>query len=123
MKQATKDLSEKVDYINTHGTSTPIGDIKEIEAMKTMYKTDMPFFSSTKSLTGHSLGGTGVQEAIYSILMMKNDFICKSANIDNLDSEVEDVEEFEKPTDSIPEEKISVSIEQLRKKMSDKDES
>ena len=89
MKQATKDLSEKVDYINTHGTSTPIGDIKEIEAMKTMFKTDMPFFSSTKSLTGHSLGGTGVQEAIYSILMMKNDFICKSANIDNLDSEVE----------------------------------
>ena len=89
MKQSLNNLNLKIDYINTHGTSTPIGDIKEIEAMKELFKEDMPCFSSTKSLTGHSLGGTGVQEAIYSILMMNNNFICKSANIENLDSEVE----------------------------------
>ena len=85
MKQSLNNLNLKIDYINTHGTSTPIGDIKEIEAMKDLFKEDMPCFSSTKSLTGHSLGGTGVQEAIYSILMMNNNFICKSANIENLD--------------------------------------
>ena len=89
MKQSLNGLNSKIDYINTHGTSTPIGDIKEIEAMKDLFKEDMPCFSSTKSLTGHSLGGTGVQEAIYSILMMNNNFICKSANIENLDPEVE----------------------------------
>ena len=89
MKQSLNGLNSKIDYINTHGTSTPIGDIKEIEAMKDFFKEDMPCFSSTKSLTGHSLGGTGVQEAIYSILMMNNNFICKSANVENLDPEVE----------------------------------
>ena len=89
MKLSLNNLNFKIDYINTHGTSTPIGDIKEIEAMKELFKEDMPPFSSTKSLTGHSLGGTGVQEAIYSILMMNNNFICKSANIENLDPEVE----------------------------------
>ena len=89
MKQSLNSLNLKIDYINTHGTSTPIGDIKEIEAMKDLFKEDMPCFSSTKSLTGHSLGGTGVQEAIYSILMMNNNFICKSANVENLDPEVE----------------------------------
>tara|TARA_B100000029_G_scaffold492377_1_gene553609 strand:- start:38142 stop:40187 length:2046 start_codon:yes stop_codon:yes gene_type:complete len=89
MKQSLKNFNSKIDYINTHGTSTPIGDIKEIEAMKELFKEDMPVFSSTKSLTGHSLGGTGVQEAIYSILMMNNNFITKSANIQNLDPEVE----------------------------------
>ena len=88
MRQSLNGLNLKIDYINTHGTSTPIGDIKEIEAMKDLFKEDMPNFSSTKSLTGHSLGGTGVQEAIYSILMMNNNFICKSANIENLDPEV-----------------------------------
>ena len=91
MKLSLNNLNLKIDYINTHGTSTPIGDQKEIEAMKTLFKDEMPFFSSTKSLTGHSLGGTGVQEAIYSILMMNNNFICKSANIYNLDSEVEEL--------------------------------
>ena len=89
MKLSLNNLNFKIDYINTHGTSTPIGDIKEIEAMKELFKEDMPPFSSTKSLTGHSLGGTGVQEAIYSILMMNNNFISKSANIENLDPEVE----------------------------------
>ena len=69
MKQSLNNLNLKIDYINTHGTSTPIGDIKEIEAMKELFKEDMRPFSSTKSLTGHSLGGTGVQEAIYSILI------------------------------------------------------
>ena len=89
MQKATENVGYKIDYINTHGTSTQVGDIKEIEAMKIFFKDKMPFFSSTKSLTGHSLGGTGVQEAIYSILMMKNNFISKSANIENLDPEVE----------------------------------
>ncbi len=89
MQQAMNNLPDKIDYINTHGTSTPVGDIKEIEAMKTLFKDDMPSFSSTKSLTGHSLGGTGVQEAIYSILMMNNNFISKSSNVYNLDPEVE----------------------------------
>jgi len=85
MKQALNNLNSKIDYINTHGTSTPIGDIKEIEAMKELFKEDMPPFSSTKSLTGHSLGAAGVQEAIYCLLMMENKFISVSANIENMD--------------------------------------
>ena len=91
MKQSLNGLNSKIDYINTHGTSTPIGDIKEIEAMKDLFKEDMPCFSSTKSLTGHSLGGTGVQEAIYSISMMNNNFIAGSANIFDLDSEAKNM--------------------------------
>ena len=90
MKKALKNLNTKVDYINSHGTSTPIGDIKELEAIKNVFENDMPFISSTKSLTGHSLGATGVHEAIYCILMMKNNFISGSANIDNLDEKAKD---------------------------------
>jgi 3-oxoacyl-[acyl-carrier-protein] synthase-1 len=78
----------KIDYINTHGTSTPVGDTKEIEAMKEVFKDKVPSFSSTKSITGHSLGATSVQEAIYCLLMMKNRFIAASANVKDLDEKV-----------------------------------
>jgi len=80
---------DAVDYINSHGTSTPVGDIAELKAVKTVFGTAVPAISSTKSLTGHSLGATGVQEAIYSLLMMQHDFIAASANIEKLDSEAE----------------------------------
>ncbi len=90
MKQALKNIDGKIDYINTHGTSTPIGDVKELEAIKNVFSSNIPKMSSTKSLTGHSLGATGVHEAIYSLLMMKNNFISGSANIDNLDDSAKD---------------------------------
>ena len=90
MKQALKNIDGKIDYINTHGTSTPIGDVKELEAIKNVFDSNIPKMSSTKSLTGHSLGATGVHEAIYSLLMMKNNFISGSANIDKLDDNAKD---------------------------------
>ncbi|HJU33447.1 MAG TPA: beta-ketoacyl-ACP synthase I [Hyphomicrobiaceae bacterium] len=81
----------KIDYINPHGTGTPVGDQREIEAIRQVFGKEIPAISSTKSLTGHSLGAVGVQEAIYSLLMLNNDFVCESANIDNLDEEFADV--------------------------------
>ena len=75
----------RIDYLNTHGTSTPVGDAKEMEAVREVWRTDAPLISSTKSLTGHSLGAAGAQEAIYSLLMMGEDFACESANIETLD--------------------------------------
>lgn len=89
MQQAMSTVDGDIDYINSHGTSTPAGDIQELKAMKQTFGDDMPPVSSTKSLTGHSLGATGVQEAIYSILMQQNNFICASANIEDLDPEAE----------------------------------
>ena len=74
-----------LDYINPHATSTPVGDLKEIEAIREVFGNKIPPISATKSLTGHSLGAIGVQEAIFSLLMMTNGFICESANIENLD--------------------------------------
>lgn len=91
MRQAMAGLDCKIDYINPHATSTPIGDIREIEAIREVFASDIPTISATKSLTGHSLGASGVQESIYSLLMMNNDFICKSANIEDLDPELEGV--------------------------------
>ena len=85
MKMALKTTKNKVDYINSHGTSTPVGDIKELEAIETIFKQNIPKISSTKSLTGHSLGATSAQEAIYCLLMMKNKFISSSENIENMD--------------------------------------
>jgi len=85
MNMALKNAKNKIDYINSHGTSTPVGDVKELEAIKTVFKDNIPKISSTKSLTGHSLGATSVQEAIYCLLMMKNKFISASANIENMD--------------------------------------
>jgi 3-oxoacyl-[acyl-carrier-protein] synthase-1 len=81
----------KIDYINPHGTATPVGDAKEIEAIRQVFGSDIPPIASTKSLTGHSLGAIGVQEAIFSLLMMKNGFICESANIDEIDPAFADV--------------------------------
>jgi 3-oxoacyl-[acyl-carrier-protein] synthase I len=93
MKMALSTVGEKVDYINPHATSTPIGDQKEIEAIREVFGSgdDCPPIAATKSLTGHSLGATGVQEAIYSLLMMNNGFICESANIEELDPNFEDM--------------------------------
>ena len=87
MRLALKDVKPPVDYINPHATSTPIGDLKEIEAIREVFGSGekCPPISATKSLTGHSQGATGVHEAIYSLLMMNNGFICESANIENLD--------------------------------------
>lgn len=84
-------LKHKVDYINPHATATPIGDLREIEAIREVFGKDAPVISATKSLTGHSLGATGVQEAIYSLLMMNNKFVCESANIEELDPAFEDM--------------------------------
>jgi len=92
MKMSMQNMhNKKVDYINTHGTSTPVGDTKEISAIREVFKDKIPFISSTKSLTGHSLGATSVQEAVYCLLMMKNNFIAASANIEKLDDEVKDI--------------------------------
>ena len=91
MTMALQTLDLPVDYINTHGTSTPAGDVKELEAIREAFKERgrIPPFSSTKSLTGHSLGAAGVHEAIYSLLMMRNNFIAASANIESLDPAAE----------------------------------
>ena len=82
---------EPIGYINPHATSTQIGDLKEIEAIRAVFGDKCPPISATKSLTGHSLGATGVQEAIYCLLMMNNGFIAKSANIEELDPAFADV--------------------------------
>jgi 3-oxoacyl-[acyl-carrier-protein] synthase I len=89
MKQALATTEGSIDYINSHGTSTPVGDLAELKAIRATFGDAIPAISSTKSLTGHSLGATGVQEAIYSLLMMQHNFICASANIDQLDPEAE----------------------------------
>jgi 3-oxoacyl-[acyl-carrier-protein] synthase-1 len=89
MKMALASASGPIDYINTHGTSTPVGDIAELGAIRNTFNTNCPMISSTKSLSGHSLGAAGVHEAIYCMLMMENDFIAASANIDNLDPHAE----------------------------------
>ena len=89
MKMALASASGPIDYINTHGTSTPVGDVAELGAIRNTFDTNCPMISSTKSLSGHSLGAAGVHEAIYCMLMMENDFITASANIDNLDPHAE----------------------------------
>jgi 3-oxoacyl-[acyl-carrier-protein] synthase-1 len=89
MQMALEGVDRKVDYINAHGTSTPAGDMTELKAIKSVFGSDLPPISSTKSLTGHSLGATGAQEAIYSLLMMQDGFIGGTANITQLDPEAE----------------------------------
>jgi 3-oxoacyl-[acyl-carrier-protein] synthase-1 len=91
MKMALHDVKPPIDYINPHATATPIGDLKEIEAIREVFGAKAPPIAATKSLTGHSLGAAGAQEAIYSLLMMQNGFICESANIENLDPAFEDM--------------------------------
>ena len=89
MKLALETVSQPIDYINTHGTSTPIGDQRETDALREVFGKEIPPFGSTKSLTGHSLGATGVQEMIYSLLMMRDKYLAESAHIENLDPEFE----------------------------------
>ena len=91
MEGALKDAGKSVDYINTHGTSTPVGDIAELKAIKDLFKNDIPIISSTKSMTGHSLGATGAQEAIYSIMMLNDSFIAPSINIEELCDEAKGI--------------------------------
>ncbi|HEY7242492.1 MAG TPA: beta-ketoacyl-ACP synthase I [Xanthobacteraceae bacterium] len=91
MRMALKQLKIPVDYINPHATSTPIGDLKEVDAIREVFGERCPAIAATKSLTGHSLGAAGAQEAIYCILMMNNGFICESANIETLDPAFDDM--------------------------------
>ena len=101
MKLAMQGIDTKIDYINPHATSTPIGDLKEIEAVREVFGQDVPLISATKSLTGHSLGATGAQEAIYSLLMLNNGFVCESANIEELDPAFADMPIVRKRLDNI----------------------
>jgi 3-oxoacyl-[acyl-carrier-protein] synthase-1 len=89
MRLALQDVKRPIDYLNTHGTSTPLGDIKELEAVREVFGDRSPPISSTKSLSGHALGAAGVNEAIYSLLMMEHGFICASANVEQLDPAAE----------------------------------
>ncbi|MEJ2509655.1 MAG: beta-ketoacyl-ACP synthase I [Gammaproteobacteria bacterium] len=89
MQQALENVEGPIDYINAHGTSTPVGDVRELQAVREVFGDTVPPISSTKSLTGHALGAAGVNEAIYSLLMMEQGFIAASANIENLDPEAE----------------------------------
>jgi 3-oxoacyl-[acyl-carrier-protein] synthase-1 len=91
MRMAMEGVGRPIDYLNPHGTSTPVGDIKEMEAVRAVFGDKPPLISSTKSLTGHSLGAAGAQEAIYSLLMLNNGFAAESAHIENLDPAFEDL--------------------------------
>ncbi|HAY41534.1 MAG TPA: beta-ketoacyl-ACP synthase I [Gammaproteobacteria bacterium] len=88
---ATSTVDGPIDYINAHGTSTPVGDVKELAAIKSVFGDNIPYVGSTKSLSGHALGAAGVNESIYSLLMLQNDFLAESVNIDNLDPEAEGI--------------------------------
>ncbi len=101
MQMAIAGIKAPIDYINPHATSTPIGDLKEIEAIRAVFGDKCPPISATKSLTGHSQGATGVHEAIYSILMMQNDFICESANIEEIDPAFADMPIVRKRIDNV----------------------
>ena len=107
MKMALERVEEKVDYINPHATSTPVGDIPEINAIREVFGENMPPISATKSLTGHSQGAAGVHEAIYTILMMQNGFIAESANIEEIDPAVADANIVRKRIDNA---KIDVAL-------------
>jgi 3-oxoacyl-[acyl-carrier-protein] synthase-1 len=85
MRQALSTVKIPIDYVNPHATATPVGDAKEIEALREVFGDKVPSISATKSLSGHSLGAAGVQEAIYTLLMMQNGFMAESANIQELD--------------------------------------
>ena len=91
MQQAMSTVDGRIDYINAHGTSTPVGDTRELAAVREVFGDDLPWISSTKSLTGHALGAAGVNEAIYSLLMLQEDFLCASANIEQLDPDAEGI--------------------------------
>ena len=101
MQQALATVDTPIDYLNTHGTSTPVGDVAEIRAVREVFGDNAPPISSTKSLSGHSLGAAGVQEAIYSMLMMEGDFIAGSINIDELDEETKGLPIVEKTRENV----------------------
>jgi len=102
MQQAMSTIKGPIDYINAHGTSTPAGDMVELKAMRTVFGDQLPSISSTKSLSGHSLGAAGVQEAIYGLLMMQNQFIAGSANIETIDPDAADVPIITKTQENTP---------------------
>ncbi|WP_339878863.1 beta-ketoacyl-ACP synthase I [Pseudidiomarina gelatinasegens] len=97
MKMAMETVDTPIDYLNTHGTSTPVGDTKELEAIREVFGDASPFISATKAMTGHSLGAAGVHEAIYSLLMMKHGFVAPSINIENLDPAAGDMNIVREP--------------------------
>ena len=101
MKLATHDVTTPIDYINAHGTSTPIGDTKELGAIKVAFPDKVPYISSTKSLTGHALGAAGVNEAIYTLLMQQNSFVSATANVKDIDPEAADLPIVTKRMDNI----------------------
>jgi 3-oxoacyl-[acyl-carrier-protein] synthase-1 len=101
MKQALATVKTPVTYINTHGTSTPVGDITELNAIREVFGDHKPYISATKSMTGHSLGATGAQEAIYSLLMLQNDFVAPSINIETLDKGAKDMNIAQKRVDGV----------------------
>jgi 3-oxoacyl-[acyl-carrier-protein] synthase-1 len=86
MQQAMQGVEGKVDYLNTHGTSTPVGDVKELGAIQELFGVESPAISATKAMTGHALGAAGVHEVIYSLLMMEHSFVAPSINVENLDA-------------------------------------
>ncbi len=101
MQQAMATVDGDIDYINAHGTSTPAGDIQELKAVREVFGDSTPAIASTKSLSGHSLGAAGVQEAIYSLLMMENDFIAASANVESLDEGAEGMDVVQEPRSDV----------------------
>ena len=101
MQQAMATFDGGIDYINAHGTSTPAGDIQELKAVLEVFGDSTPAIASTKSLSGHSLGAAGVQEAIYSLLMMENDFIAASANVESLDEGAEGMDVVQEPRSDV----------------------
>ena len=117
MRMALAGVKAPIDYINPHATSTPVGDSKEIEAIREVFGAGekCPPISATKSLTGHSLGATGVQEAIYSLLMMQNGFICESANIEELDPAFADMNIVRKRRDGVQLAHRAVELVRLRR--------
>ncbi|MCO6524540.1 MAG: beta-ketoacyl-ACP synthase I, partial [Candidatus Schmidhempelia sp.] len=99
MQMAMNSVDTPIDYINVHGTSTPVGDVKELGAIAEVFADSVPAISSTKSMTGHSLGAAGVQEAIYSLLMLEHGFIAPSINVDQLDEKAQGMNVVTKPID------------------------
>lgn len=100
MKMALEGVEGKIDYLNTHGTSTPVGDVKELEAIQQVFGGNSPMISATKAMTGHALGAAGVHEAIYTLLMMENGFVAPSVNIENLDEKAEGLNIITEATDA-----------------------
>jgi 3-oxoacyl-[acyl-carrier-protein] synthase-1 len=105
MRLALQGVDRTIDYLNPHGTSTPIGDLREMEAVRQVFGDRPPLISSTKSLTGHSLGAAGAQEAIYSLLMLNNGFVAESAHIEHLDPAFDDLpivrQRIDRPIDTV----------------------